>query len=67
MGELVFITSIPTGKACVNNVGVMVSVSMERRVSHSRISVRGRRSGYQLRSRVSLGVVTTCASGSPRV
>jgi hypothetical protein len=57
-------TPIPAGKACVNSVGVMVLVSMGRRVSHPKIAVRGRRSGYRLRSRLSLFVVAACAAGS---
>jgi hypothetical protein len=57
-------TSIPAGKACVNSAGGMVRVSMGRRVSHPRVAARGRRSGYRLRSRVSLCVVAACASES---
>ena len=44
---------VPAGKAGVNSVGVMVLVSMGRRVSHPRVAVREGRSGYQLCSRVS--------------
>jgi len=55
--------SVPAGKACVNSTGVMVLVSMGRRVSHPSVAVRGRRSGYRLRSRVILCVVAACASG----
>ena len=54
MGGLEAMMSTPAGKAYVNSVGVMVLVFMGRRVSHPRVAVRGRRSGYRLRSRVSM-------------
>ena len=57
-------TFIPVGKACVNSVNVMVLVSMGRRVTHPRVAVKGRRSRYRLRIRVSLCVVAACAPGS---
>jgi hypothetical protein len=57
-------TSIATGKACVNSVRVVVLVSMGRRVPHPGAAFAGRRSGYRMCSRMSLCDVASCASGS---
>ena len=54
----------PAGKAYVKRVGVMVLVSMGRRVSHPSIASWGKKRGCRLCSLASLCVVAVCASGS---
>ena len=54
----------PAWKACVNNAGVIVLASMERRVSHPSIASGGSRRGCRLCIRASLCVLAVWASGS---
>jgi len=44
-GGLAIIRSTPAGKACPNKAGVMVRVSMGKRVSHPMMAFGGRRLG----------------------
>ena len=54
----------PDGKTWVNSSGVMVRVSLGRRVSHPIVASGGRRKGCRLWSLASLWVVAVWASGS---
>ena len=56
--------SAPDGKACVNNAGVMVRVSMGRWAFHPSIASWGRSLECLLRSLASLCDDSMCASGS---
>ncbi len=64
MGGLAMMRSTPAGKACVNSSGVMVLVSIERRVSQPFIASGGSRRGCRAWSRASLCDVAVCAFGS---
>ncbi len=67
MGGLAMMRPTPTGKACANKAGVMVRVSMGRRVSHPLMASRGRRLGCLPRSLAIMCVVAVWASGSMSV
>ena len=67
MGGLAIMRSTPAGKACANKAGVMVRVSMGRRVSQPSMASRGRRLGCLPWSLASLCVVAVWASGSMSV
>ena len=56
--------STPVGKTWVNSSGVMVRVSLGRRVSHPTVASGGRSRGCRLWSMASLWVVAVWASGS---
>ena len=67
MGGLAMMKSTPARKACAHKAGLMVRVSMGRRVSHPSMASRGRRLGCLPWSLASLCAVAVWASGSMSV